>query len=69
LVHELNKKLEEQKKIEEHDAKMTTDGSKEKLPSENGKKHNAEEDAAADQNGREIMANGVNNGEISKEDC
>jgi chaperone BCS1 len=63
LVHELNKKLEE------HDAKMTTDGSKEKLPSENGKKHNAEEDAAADQNGRETMANGVNNGEISKEDC
>jgi chaperone BCS1 len=72
LVHELTKKSEEQKKVEEHDATMTTDGSKEKLPSEIGKKHNAEEDAATEPNGEEIMANGVNNGDSSSrpnEDC
>ncbi|XP_051207016.1 AAA-ATPase At3g28610-like [Lolium perenne] len=70
LVHELKKKLEdkeERKKVEEHDAKMATD---EKLASENGEKHNAEEDAAAKPNGREAMANGVSeSSSCSEEDC
>ncbi|XP_047044803.1 AAA-ATPase At3g28610-like [Lolium rigidum] len=68
LVHELKKKLEEKeekKKVEEHDAKMAADG-KENLASEDGKKDNAQlEDAARKKNDREVMANGVNNGESS----
>uniref|UniRef100_A0ACD5UY81 Uncharacterized protein n=1 Tax=Avena sativa TaxID=4498 RepID=A0ACD5UY81_AVESA len=37
LLHELKKKLEEEEEQKKHDAKIATDGSKEKLPSENGK--------------------------------